>query len=291
MEVSTRFEKFLQNITLTDAQKNDGATKRESVCAVLNSKYHSSNSGTANSIYVGSWGKGTQTRPPRDVDVLFSLPWDVYERFQKVSGNKQSQLLQEIRTTLRSSFPNTDIRGDGPVVLVPFQSYSVEVLPSFKLANGRYWIPLTKDGGTYKEFDPDAEVTSIKTSNDKTNGNTRDLVRMMKCWQNYCSVPLKSFWIELIVIDFLAQWANAGKSKVYYDWMVRDFFAYLIGKANGYVFVPGTYEIIWLHDDWKSRAETAHGRAVRATDYEREKHVYLAGAEWQKIFGTDIPTG
>jgi hypothetical protein len=289
MEVSTRFEKFLENITLSDAQKRDGATKRESVCAVLNTKYYSSNSGTANSIYVGSWGKGTRTRPPRDVDVLFSLPQTVYDRFQKVTGNKQSQLLQEIRTALRVSFPNTDIRGDGPVVLVPFQSYAVEILPAFKRSGGSYWIPITTDGGSYKDFDPDAEVSGIKASNDKTNNNTRDLVRMMKCWQKYCSVPLKSFWIELIAIDFLDQWANAGKSKVYHDWMVRDFFKYLVGKANGYVLVPGTYELINLGDAWKSRGETAHGRAVKATDYEYEKHVYLAGEE--KIFGTDIPTG
>jgi hypothetical protein len=289
MEVADRFGTFLSNIALTEAQRQDGATKRASVCVVLNDKYYSSNSGTSNSLYVGSWGKSTRIRPPRDVDVLFSLPKSVYDRFERVVGNKQSQLLQEIRGALQASFPNTAIRGDGPVVIVPFQSYAVELLPAFKLQNGRYWIPITLNGGSYKEFDPDAEIKKVQDSNDKTGNNTRDLIRMMKCWQGYCSVPLKSFHIELIAIEFLDQWAHAGKSKVYYDWMMRDFFSFLLGKANLYVFAPGTYELMYLGDAWKSRAQTAYDRAVKATQYEADKKPTSAGEEWQKIFGIDIP--
>jgi hypothetical protein len=291
MEVAERFGKFLDNITLSDAQQKDGATKRESVCSALNTKYYSSSSGTANSFYVGSWGKATRTRPPRDVDVLFSLPWDVYYRFEPVSGNKQSQLLQEVRTALQASFPRTSIRGDGPVVIVPFQSYAVELLPALKLSMGQYWIPITSGSGSYKTFDPDAEFSNVKHSNTVTNNNTRDLIRMMKCWQSYCSVPLRSFHLELLSVDFLKLWTYAGKSKVYYDWMTRDFFSYLIGQANSYLFAPGTYEMMWLGDDWKSRAQTAYDRAVKAVQYEADKLPYLAGEEWQKIFGTDIPVG
>lgn len=60
MEVSQRFAQFLTNITLTDPQRADGATKRSSVCAVLNQKYYGTSSGSDNSIYVGSWGKETR---------------------------------------------------------------------------------------------------------------------------------------------------------------------------------------------------------------------------------------
>jgi hypothetical protein len=72
--------------------------------------------------------------------------------------------------------------------------------------------------GSYKTFDPDAELKNVSDSNGKTNNNTRDLIRMMKCWQSNCSVPLKSFTLELTSVNFLAQWQYAGKSKVYYDW-------------------------------------------------------------------------
>jgi hypothetical protein len=287
--VNDRFTKFLETLGLTQAQISDGIAKRESVCKALNSNYYRVSNGTADSIYVGSWGKGARIRPPRDVDVLFRLPDAIYHQYQQRTGNKQSQLLQEVKGVLAASFPRTDIRGDGPVVKVPFLSFNVELVPAFKLTNGQYWIPITTNGGSYKTFDPDAEVTRITESNIATNGNTRDIVRMMKCWQAYCSVPLKSFYIELVAIEFLKSWEHAGKSKVYYDYMVRDFLKFLIGKAHGYVFVPGTVEMISLGDAWKSRAQSAYDRALKACQFEADKKPYSAGEQWQKIFGTDIP--
>lgn len=289
MGVSDRFTKFLDNIALTSAQVDDGKVKRGSVCKVLNAKYWSSSSETDNSLYVGSWGKFTRIRPPRDVDVLFRLPKSVYERFQLRTGNKQSQLLQEVKDALKASFPTTDIRGDGPVVKVPFASYAVELVPAILMESGKYWIPITTNGGSYKEFDPDAEYKAVADSNKTTNENTRELIRMMKCWQGYCSVPLKSFWIEMLAVDFLSSWEYAGKSRVYYDWIVRDFLKHLVNKANSHLWVPGTYELISIGDDWKSRAESAQARAIKACEHESKSEVVSAGIEWRKIFGDEVP--
>src|SRR5213595_2656276 len=95
MEVSTRFSTLLDNLRLTDAQRTDGKTKQEGVRYALNRHYYDSYSSTDNSFLAGSWGKGTEIRPPRDIDVMFVLPFSVYDRYQQVQGNKQSQLLQE----------------------------------------------------------------------------------------------------------------------------------------------------------------------------------------------------
>jgi hypothetical protein len=148
---------------------------------------------------------------------------------------------------------------------------------------------MTDNGGHYKKADYAAELAAVAKSNKDSNGNTRDLVRMMKAWQGYCSVPIKSFHVELISIDFMQQWSYQGKTSVYYDWMVRDFLAYLIQRANSYVFAPGTYEAMDLGSAWKSKAESALGRARKACEFEAEKDWPAAGDEWQKIFGTDIP--
>lgn len=287
--VSERFTSLLSNISLTEDQKTKGAERRESVVQKMNSKYYSSSSSTNNSKYVGSWGKATRIRPPRDVDVLYEMPKEVYDRYQLRTGNKQSQLLQEIKDYLKTHYPTTAIRGDGPVVIVPFQSYNVELIPAFKLTNGRYWVCMTDNGGRYKEADYDAEITHISTSNTKTNNNTRDLIRMVKCWQGYCSVPIKSFWLELLSVKFLEQWANAGKGATYYDWMVRDFFDYMKSQKNTYLYAPGTFESMFIGEAWVSRAESAYTRAKKACEHEANNEPYSAGDEWQKIFGTDIP--
>lgn len=289
MTVSARFNTFLANLKLTDDQKSKGAERREAVVKTLNLNYYGSSSGTANSLYVGSWAKHTRIRPPRDVDLIFKLPQATYDRFQLRTGNKQSQLLQEVKGVIAKSYQSTAIRGDGPVVIVPFAAYNVEVIPAFALTDGRYWVCMTDGGGRYKTADYAAESTAIATSDTNGGGNTRPLARMMKCWQAYCSVPLKSFHIELVAIDFMSQWTYRTNGREFYDWMVRDFLEYLVGRSGTYVYAPGTYEAMPLGSGWKSKAESALARARKACEHETASKRADAGDEWQKIFGTDIP--
>lgn len=287
--VAQRFNALLENLKLTDLQRSDGITKHGGVRACLNRYYFGSSSTSHNGFLAGSWGKSTEVRPPRDIDLFFVLPSDVYHRFEKRPGNKQSQLLQEVRYALLGEYPDTDVRGDGPVVSVPFASFKVEVVPAFELNDGRYWICETNGGGRYKTVHPKAEIDRVQQSNSNSSGNTRDLIRLMKCWQGWCNVPIKSFWIELLATRFLQIWPHAGRSAVYYDWMVRDFFAYLNKNAGTYLVVPGITEMVAVGYSWKSRAESAYGRAVKACENEAAGYPYSAGAEWQKIFGTYIP--
>lgn len=287
--VRQRFERFHETILLTPAQQLDGYRKRAGVVSCLNRHYHGSTSDTDNSFFIGSWGKNTAVRPPRDVDVYFLLPPAVYQRFQSHFYNKQSSLLQEVKGVLGITYPNTDMRGDGQVVMVKFDTYSVEVVPAFPLEGGGYWICDTNNGGSYRRTDPWAELTHIENVDSANAKNLRPLVRMLKVWQAYCSVPVKSFQLELVAADFLAQSPWRLNDFFYFDWLCRDFFAYLYCRANTYLSVPGTWELVHLGDAWRTRAEAAYHRAVKACDYERENRVVEAGDEWQKIFGTDIP--
>ncbi|MCK6447160.1 MAG: nucleotidyltransferase [Planctomycetes bacterium] len=300
MTTWSRFRQFGSNLMLTEDQRADGRTKHSGVRSCLNQWYYGVSSGASNSLLVGSWGKSTEIRPPRDIDVLFVLPDSVYTRFEARpwDANKQSELLQEVKRVLSASYPRTEMRGDGQVVVVSFDSYAVEVVPAFEERDplfggttGRYRICNTKDGGSYKVTDPKAEIAHVRKSDEKTNGNTRALIRMAKKWQEHCNVPLKSFCLELLAVEFLDGWSHADKSEVYYDWMSRDFFAHLVTRAGwlSWVTVPGTGEWIGLGSEWKSRAESAHARAVKACGYERDEDPVLAGLEWRKIFGDDMP--
>lgn len=287
--VTNRFRQFNQNITLTSTQIDDGVTKHRGVRSCLNSHYYGIASETANSMLVGSWGKMTRVRPPRDIDVLFTLPYAVYERFDSYSGNKQSAILQEVKGVLQKTYPDTDMSGDGQVIIVRFATINVEVVPAFKLQNGKYWICDTNGGGSYKTTDPITEIDAISNVHSENNNNLRPIIKMLKTWQRNCSVPLKSFYIELLATEFLKQCEWRKNGYFYYDWIMRDFFKYLKSKVKGYLFVPGTYEILYLGDAWESRCDSAYSRALKACEYEREDYKILAGEEWQKIFGISIP--
>src|ERR1700739_2443854 len=66
------------------------------------------------------------------------------------SWNVQSALLQEVRSVLAPTYPNTTIQADRHVVLISFGSYAVEVAPVFLLTDGSYWICDTTGTGHYK---------------------------------------------------------------------------------------------------------------------------------------------
>jgi hypothetical protein len=287
--VRQRFQQFHNELSLTPRQFLDGVTKRKGVVSCLNRRYYGCPSETDNSFLVGSWGKDTATRPPRDVDVFFVLPFAVYTRFEGYVWSRQSALLQEVKSVLTDTYPDTDMSGDGQVVVVRFGSYSVEVVPAILLTSGKYWICNTHDGGSYKVTDPLAEIAHIRAVDQANNGNLRPLIRMLKAWQAYCGVPIKSFQLELLAADFIGQSPWRFHDYFWFDWICRDFFLYLYHRANSFITVPGTLESIHLGNEWQSRAESAWRRAVKACDYERYNRVEAAGDEWQKIFGAQVP--
>ena len=224
------------------------------------------------------------------MDVYFLLPVTVYNRFQTYTWARQSALLQEVKDKLCVPYPNTDMSGNGQVVVVNFGSYSVEVVPSFALTTPEhYWICNTHNGGSYKETAPWAEVAQLEAMDSSSARNLRPLIRMLKAWQARCSVPIKSFHLELVAAEFIAQSLWRLKDFFYFDWLTRDFFAYLYHRANSVIVVPGTFEIMYLGDAWQSRAASAYHRAVKACGHEYDNQVADAGDEWQKIFGIDIP--
>jgi hypothetical protein len=287
--VAGRFNGLLANLRLTAAQNEDGETKHLGVRTCLNICYYGLTSGYSTSMLAGSWGKSTAIRPPRDVDVIFVLPSSVYERFKRRTGNIQSQILQEVKSVLSRTYSTTTMRGDGQVVVIPFVTFPVELVPAFLSTNKQYCICNTHDGGTFKTIDPDAEIEKVRVADAETKGNARNLIRMLKCWQGYCKLPMKSFCLELLAMDFLSTWQYRESSATYYDWMTRDFFRYLLGKKWSCVYAPGTYESIPLGSDWESKAQSAYDRAAKACNFESQDQDVLAGEEWQKIFGTDIP--
>jgi len=290
MTVGVRFETFLKNIGLTPTQVEDGRNAHQSVRRCLNTHYYGYSSSSANSMLIGSWGKDTEIRPPRDIDILFVLPDSM--KWKYTTGNVQSQILQDVKRVLLGTFSRTDVRGDGPVVVVPFAAYSVEVCPAFKRWDNKYEICITTNGGSYKTFDPDAEIANVRRSNDGSSGNTRHLIRMLKKWQEQCAVPMKSFWLELLAVNFIDQWGYKGKGYGWYDWMVRDFFIWLDAKGQSsynFLSVPGTGELLSIGNAWASKASSAKDRANKAIQYDAEKLPCTSGGEWQKIFGPDMP--
>ncbi len=286
--VGPRFNQLLENLKITIDQAGDGEVKYRGVVACLNRDYRNNSNLIDNGVLIGSWAKRTRVRPSRDIDIIFVLPWETHLQFQKRTGNIQSQILQEMRSVLRVSYPATDIRGDRQVVVIPFNTCKIEIAPAFHRSGGGYFVCDTNNGGRYKHCDPSAEIAALDRADRLSNGNVRKLTRILKQWQRHCNVPIKSFYIEALIKELLPTLSYGGNNEFWFDWLVRDAFEHMIRRANGYFLMPATNEKIFLGDEWLSRARSAYLHALYACEFERENKEELAGEEWQKIFGTMI---
>ena len=287
--VKQRFTQLLANLAITDAQREAGNISQSAVRSCLNQYYWNSDSNVDNSLLTGSWGKQTPVRPSRDIDILSLLPASVYHRFQSRVSNRQSDLLQEVRSILFDRYSQTILRADRQVICIPFSHILIEVAPGFRCQDGSIITCDTNNGGSYKTSTAEAEQRELSLSDVTWNGNTRALTRMMKMWQRECNVALISFHLERLAIEFLSKWPHSRENAFYHDWMARDFFAFLIQSAGKILTLPGTVETIHLGEDWLSKAKTAHSKAVHACELERGNYEALAGQEWQHIFGSAIP--
>lgn len=235
---------------------------------------------------VGSYGKGTAARPRTDIDMVFIIPTSQWDRINAIAWNKQNYLLQEVKGVLLDSNPNTDVRGSGPVVIVPFDTYKVEVVPSFVCdRNGLLINAHTKDGGSWKTSNPFSELADLNKVDTESAGMLRDLCKMLKAWKDYCNVEIRSVCLEIVAIVFIRDWAHKGKGQLYYDFMVRDFFAFLLQYVDGRGKPAGIDEWIPLGDCWESKAQCAYDRASKAWVHEQHEAAFSAVDEWQKIFG------
>jgi hypothetical protein len=287
MTTDSRFSRFLANLTLSSDQLADAQTKYDGVAKKLHDHYYTTTFSGSTRKLIGSYGKGTAVRPPRDVDILFLLPSSEYDRYKKHTGNAQSQLLQAVRQVLLTKYSSTAIRGDGQVVVIPFSNgHTVELLPGWRSTNGKFIVPNTHDGGSWQTVDHDAEITQVEASDKRSKGNTRILIKMLKAWQKECNVPIKSVVLELRSVNFMRRWEHFEKGPTYYDWMVRDFFDQLVEYKKGTCKMPGTDEKIEYGDAWLSKAESALSRAKKACTFETKKDERSAAEEWRKIFGT-----
>ena len=184
------------------------------ITRAVNSEFWDSASETAHSLYVGSYGRGTAV-DTSDIDMLVELPREEYNRYDALKGNGQSRLLQALKNAIMQTYPKSNIRGDGQVVVIDFtDGIRFEVLPAFRQIdwwgnwNGKYDYPDSNMGGNWLTTAPQVEQQAMKERNIASNGLLFDTCKHMRgIRDNY----FKSYHLPGIVIDsfvyhYIADW-------------------------------------------------------------------------------------
>lgn len=263
------FRKFIENISLTSAQKDDAMTKYKGVCKSLYKEFYDGDFSDSVKFLFWSYKKQTTIScKDKDVDLIFKIPKVVFDKYSNQT-NWPSNLLTKVKNKLKETYSTTErIKNWTKVVLVDFNSFKVEVLPAFEQDNLKFTIPNSWAGpDRIQDFDPRSEIDDFYESNKNNQWLTRDLIKCIKKWKNNKSdIDIKSYQLDKYVIDFLKNYKFNN-----YPQLISDFFCYLYSK------VSETY------------VETAKSKANKALEYYNASKVNDAIEEYVKIFWDDFP--
>ncbi len=292
MGLADWFRGFCYNIQVKDG--GTISTRYKAITRRLNTDFWSTTSDTSHSLYVGSYGRNTAIAGFSDLDMVFELPADLYYRYDKHSGNGQSALLQAVRASMQRTYSNSNIGGDGQVVVVSFtDGITFEVVPVFSNNSGTFTFPDTNGGGSWKTTNPRPEIRAMQTRNALCNGNLIPLCRMMRAWKREWNVPIGGLLVDTLAYQFIDGWKYKDKSYFYYDYMCRDFFLFMKnqGRNQTYWKAPGSGQFVFGKDLFQWKAGRCYNIALEAIEYETAdpKREWSAKQKWREIFGNSFP--
>ena len=293
MGLADWFRTFCSNI-----QVQDGGTissRYKTITRRLNADFWNTTSETSHSLYVGSYGRNTATEGFSDLDMIFWLPYAVYQQYDNYRGNGQSALLQAVRQSLRKRYPSSVIGADGQIVEIAFtDGITFEVVPAFVKKDDSFTFPDSNYGGSWGRTNPRPEIRAIRDRNNNCNGNLIRLCRMMRAWKDKWDVPMGGLLIDTLAYQFINSWPNRSKSYVYYDYMCRDFFRFMAdqNRDQQYWLAPGSGQYVYRKGLFEWKATRCYNIALEAIAHETAtpKREWSAKQKWREIFGNEFPS-
>lgn len=292
MGVYDEFYNFRNNYNIgTDLISSIGQRYRR-ITARLNTDFWNTDSNSAHSLYVGSYGRDTAAQGISDLDIGFQLPYSEYVKYNAYQGNGQSALLQAVKNSLLKSYGSSKVGGDGQVVIISFtDGITFEILPYFNNTDGSWTFADSNGGGTWRECNPRAEINAVQSRNKAVNGNLKALCRMMRVWKNHNSVPMSGALIDALAYQFIETWEYRDKSYGFHDYMARDFLKYLydLNRDKTYWRMPGSGSYVYKSGVFWVKALTDYNIAVDACGLQADDKAAQRRAKWRAVFGTTFP--
>ncbi|HEY9092269.1 nucleotide-binding domain-containing protein [Parasphingorhabdus sp.] len=153
---------------------------------------------------------------------------------------------------------------------------------------GSFKYPDTYNGGSWKITKPREEIQAMKEFDFQKNKNLRRLCKMARAWKNKHGVGMGGLLIDTLAHNFLKSTTEyEDKSYFYYDFMSRDFFAYLkdLPKQDYYAAL-GSGQRVNVKKSFQRRAKKAHELCLKAIDAEGKNN---QNDKWRAVYGRLFP--
>jgi hypothetical protein len=197
--VAQGFEKFLDDLTPRQTQRDAAAAHRSSVETSLRN-------GLNVSLFreIGSFGHGTGVQGHYDVDLLVSIK-------NESKPETSATSLAQVKKVLSESFPKTAVRVSRPSVVVEFNSGSEtwEITPGYLKSREKDQMLYDIPGVGVINWMTSAPLEHLAYVTEMNQvpviaGGAKKLARLIKAWKYYNSVPISSFYIEMRAAKYLS---------------------------------------------------------------------------------------
>jgi hypothetical protein len=291
MGVGDDFSTFKDNYQISATLIGSISYRYKRITRQLNTDFWSTNSETAHSLYVGSYGRDTAAKGLSDLDIAFELPNALYHKYNAYETNGQSALLQAVKKSIQNTYPTSESFGDGQVVVITFDDgITFEILPVFENDDKQsFTYPNANGGGSWKTCNPRAEIAAVSKRSDATNKNMKYLARMGRVWAKHCDVPMSGMLIDTLGYQFIETYEFRDKSFLYHDFMMRDFFDLLSkqDQKQSYWRAPGSGSAVSRKGVFEHKARSAYLRACEAIDLDDKE--WSRRQKWREVFGSLYP--
>lgn len=283
MGIADDFKTFLDNTEIDNA---DAISLRYGeVTAALNKEFRDTESKSANSLQVGSYGRWTAIKGISDLDMIYIMPaakWDTYK------NGGQYSLLRDVKDAIKRRYPSTTVKVDRLVVRVLYKDFHIEVMPAFKLTDGSFKYPDTANGGSWKITKPQAELDEMSEANARKNRNLRRLCKIARAWKNMHGVAMGGLLIDTLAYNFLESTDEYDtRSYYYYDYMCRDFFKFLADQPKQSEYAAlGSRQRVRVKKRFERKAKKAYDLCLKAIEASGQKN---ERQKWRDVFGNAYP--
>ncbi len=283
MTIAEMFTEFINNLKIDNVDQI--SLRYGEITASLNKKFRDSESKTANSLQVGSYGRWTAIKGISDLDMLYIMPkgkWDAYK------DGKQAQLLTDTKDAIKARYPNTDVCVDRLVVTATYVNFHIEVQPVFEQDDGSFKYPDTYNGGSWKITKPREEISAMKEFIDQKNKNLRHLCKMARAWKNKHGVGMGGLLIDTLAHNYLKSTSEYDDiSFLYYGRMNRDFFKYLMEQPDqDYYKALGSGQNVKVEKKFQKKAKKAYKLCLKAIESGDSDSAHN---KWKKVYGRPFP--
>ena len=278
MTLLESINKLVDNVNITDRQEENIKNSISNLETHL--KDEESNLYVNECFTNGSWERDTIIRPLNDVDLFAVLD---FEEWKDEYGNKPNpqSVLTKIKNYLNDQNDYKDkVKQDRPCVTIHLSDKDFDVLPSFEISGGGYYIP-NYDLKSWTTSYPKMLAKDLDDTHRLRDYKLKQIIRVVKYWnRDFNGKTIPSYHIEEIAINIFKM-----NTFTNFEEGIRKWFENVEYNMQSIKFKSNDE-----HESSLKKAKKVKDKLKEANKFYTDKNEVEAKKIWKDVFGKEFPT-